>query len=38
VRQAIVEAGERANLVAQLEQIELFQVAYTDMPGSGSCS
>ena len=30
VRQAIVEAGERANLVAQLEQIELFQVAYTD--------
>jgi putative transposase len=30
VRQAIVEAGERANLVAQLEQIELFQVAYAD--------
>lgn len=30
VRQAIVEAGERANLVAQLEQIEMFQVAYTD--------
>jgi putative transposase len=30
VRQAIVEAGERANLIAQLEQIELFQVAYTD--------
>jgi len=30
VRQAIVEAGERANLVAQLERIELFQVAYTD--------
>jgi transposase InsO family protein len=30
VRQAIVEAGERANLVALLEQIELFQVAYTD--------
>jgi len=30
VRQAIVEAGERANLVAQLEEIELFQVAYTD--------
>ena len=30
VRQAIVEAGERANLVAQLERIELFQVAYAD--------
>ena len=30
VRQAIVEAGERANLVAQLERISLFQVAYTD--------
>jgi transposase InsO family protein len=30
VRQAIVEAGERANLIAQLEQIELFQVVYTD--------
>jgi hypothetical protein len=30
VRQAIIEAGERANLVAQLEQIEIFQVAYTD--------
>ena len=30
VRQAIVEAGERANLVAQLEEIELFQVTYTD--------
>jgi putative transposase len=30
VRQAIVEAGERANLVARLEQIGLFQVAYTD--------
>ena len=30
VRQAIVEAGERANLVAQLEEIGLFQVAYTD--------
>jgi putative transposase len=30
VRQAIVEAGERANLVAQLERIGLFQVAYTD--------
>jgi len=30
VRQAIVEAGERANLVAQLEEIERFQVAYTD--------
>lgn len=30
VRQAIVEAGEQANLVAQLEQIGLFQVAYTD--------
>lgn len=30
VRQAIVEAGERANLVSQLEEISLFQVAYTD--------
>ena len=30
VRQAIVEAGERANLVTQLEEIGLFQVAYTD--------
>jgi transposase InsO family protein len=30
VRQAIVQAGERANLVAQLEEIGLFQVAYTD--------
>jgi transposase InsO family protein len=30
VRQAIVEAGDRANLVAQLETIELFAVAYTD--------
>jgi transposase InsO family protein len=30
VRQVIVEAGERVNLVAQMEEIELFQVAYTD--------
>ena len=30
VRQAIVEAGERINLVAQLEEIGLFQVTYTD--------
>ncbi len=30
VRQAIVAAGARANLVAQLGQIEPFQVAYTD--------
>ena len=30
VRQTIVEAGERANLVAQMEEIGLFQVAYTD--------
>ena len=30
MRQAIIEAGERANLVAQLEEIGLFQVAYTD--------
>ena len=30
VRQAIVGARERANLVAQLEEIDLFQVAYTD--------
>lgn len=30
VRRAIVSAGERANLVAQLEEIDLFQVSYTD--------
>jgi hypothetical protein len=30
VRQAIVESGERVNLVAQLEEIGLFQVVYTD--------
>lgn len=30
VRQAIAASGKRANLVAQLEQIGLFQVAYTD--------
>lgn len=30
IRQVIVEAGDRANLVAQLEQIGPFQVAYTD--------
>lgn len=30
VRRAIVTAGERANLVAQLEEIRLFQVSYTD--------
>jgi putative transposase len=30
VRRAIVTAGERANLVAQLEEIGLFQVSYTD--------
>lgn len=30
VRQAIVEAGKRANLVSQLEEIGLFQVIYTD--------
>jgi putative transposase len=30
VREAIIEAGERANLIAQLEEIDLFQVAYTD--------
>lgn len=30
VRQAIVEAGERANRVTQLEEIGLFEVAYTD--------
>ena len=30
VRQVIVAAGERANLVAQMEQIGLFEVAYTD--------
>jgi len=30
VRQAIIVSGKRANLVAQLNQIELFQVAYTD--------
>jgi hypothetical protein len=30
VQQAIIEAGERANLVAQMEHIGLFQVLYTD--------
>lgn len=30
IRQVIVAAGERANLVAQMETIELFEVAYTD--------
>ncbi len=30
VRRVIVTAGERANLVAQMEQIRLFEVAYTD--------
>jgi putative transposase len=30
VRQVIVAVGERANLVAQLEEIGLFEVAYTD--------
>lgn len=30
VRQAITEAGEQANLVAQLTDIGLFQVLYTD--------
>jgi putative transposase len=30
IRQVILAAGERVNLVARLEQIELFQVAYTD--------
>lgn len=30
VKQAIIEAGGRANLVAQLDRIECFQVAYTD--------
>jgi putative transposase len=30
IQQAIVEAGERANLVAQMEEIGLFQVVYTD--------
>ena len=30
VRQVIVAAGERAKLVAQLEDIGLFEVAYTD--------
>lgn len=30
VQQAIIEAGERANLVAQMEEIGLFQVLYTD--------
>jgi transposase InsO family protein len=30
VQQAIIEAGERANLVAPLEEIGLFQVLYTD--------
>ncbi len=30
VQQAIYEAGERANLVAQMEHIGLFEVLYTD--------
>ena len=30
IRQAIKTAGERANLVAQLDEIGLFQVVYTD--------
>lgn len=30
VRQVIVAVGERANLVAQLDEIGLFEVAYTD--------
>ena len=30
IQQAIVEAGERANLVVQMESIELFRVVYTD--------
>lgn len=30
VQQAITAAGDRANLVAQLEEIGLFEVAYTD--------
>lgn len=30
VRKVIIEAGERANLVAQMAEIELFQVVYTD--------
>lgn len=30
IRQVIVKAGDRANLVAQLDQIAPFQVAYTD--------
>lgn len=30
VQQAIIEAGERANLVAPMEEIGLFQVLYTD--------
>ncbi len=30
VQQAIAEAGEQANLVAQMDEIGLFQVVYTD--------
>jgi putative transposase len=30
IRQAILSAGDRVNLVAQLDSIGLFQVAYTD--------
>lgn len=30
VRKVILEAGERANLVAQMAEIDLFQVVYTD--------
>jgi len=30
IRKAILEVGNRANLVAQMDRIELFQVVYTD--------
>lgn len=30
IRKAILEVGDKANLVAQMDRIELFQVVYTD--------
>jgi hypothetical protein len=30
IRQVLIEAGPRANLVAQLEEIGAFEVVYTD--------
>jgi len=38
VRKVILEAGERANLVAQMDEIELFQVVYTDFTEISTCA